>query len=353
MENSNILLQFYSFHDCEKTPKKVHCIKYIEDTPDIKYPCLILMRYNNWNDYSYFTHFETFYVASKDADIACLETVKIIQTHMKTKSTILPDNFNSLPKDVFFSRGTLKFYDELQALGAIKNQILSALNDIHYHGYNKDDISKANDKKLLDAYEVSLFRDNFYELSSSSEYSKDSLGMLDKIGGCLTSSNKLDDADQQVIMKLLYGSIITVLESYLGDAFKYHVVNNKNYFYSFLKNYDFPKGDKKYKLKELGLHGNKIGEFIETKVKEMMNNIIFHKVPLVIELYSDILNINLPMTLIDFQEAIQRRHDIFHRNGKNVAGVDLVIEYYEILKIISDVKRFISETECILKAQLE
>ena len=59
MENSNILLQFYSFHDCEKTPKKVHCIKYIEDTPDIKYPCLILMRYNNWNDYSYKTLFET------------------------------------------------------------------------------------------------------------------------------------------------------------------------------------------------------------------------------------------------------------------------------------------------------
>ncbi len=342
-------LIFYSYYKCIKSPKEEDCINFKKNNPEIKYPCLILMRVNNWNDYKYYTNFDIFYLPNKD-EVIELGIVKIIQSKAKDFYTILPDKFEQLSKNEFFSRGTLSFYNELKSLEKIKNIILSSLNDIYYHHYTKEGLSKI-DMSLLVPYEQSLFRDDFYDLDVASEYAKNSLNMLYKIKNCVASLSKLDENNQKVIRKLLYGSVITALESYLGDAFKYHVINNKSYFYSFLKNYDF-KGEKKYDLNELGLHGNKIGEFIENRIKEIMNNIIFHKIELVNELYKQILNIDLLPMIMDFREAIQKRHDIFHRNGKNITGIDLNIQSYDILTLISQVKKFISETECIMAAQI-
>ena len=56
--------------------------------------------------------------------------------------------------------------------------------------------------------------------------------------------------------------------------------------------------------------------------------------------------------LMDFQEAVQKRHDIFHRNGNNIAGIDLNIKSCDIRYLISEVKKFIGKTECILEAQI-
>lgn len=345
-------LTFYSFHDWKNTleiPDSV-IVKTI-NLKNIKYPCLILIRNNGWNDYGNFTHFYTLYL-SNEQDIISLGIVKIIQSNAINFHTKLPTEFASLSKSEFFSRGTLSFYKQLKSLGELKNTILSALNDIHYHNYAKEHISKIEGGCLLGAYENSLFRDDLYDLEVSSEYAKNSLDMLNKISGCVTSLLTLEEQKQGVIRKLLYGSVITTLETYLGDAFKYHVINNKSYFYSFLKNYEFPKGEKKYNLKELGLHGNQIGEFIEDKVKEIMNHIIFHKLELVNKLYKDILNISLPSKWSDFQDAIQKRHDIFHRNGKNIIGNDLDIQFQDISVLIMQVKKFISEMEYIMDAQI-
>lgn len=55
---------------------------------------------------------------------------------------------------------------------------------------------------------------------------------------------------------------------------------------------------------------------------------------------------------MDFKDAIQQRHDIFHRNGKNIAGIDLDIKRDDILNLTNDVKKFIYEVEHILGARL-
>ena len=354
MEEIDNSIKFYSFHACERTPEKSDCVEFKRNNSDIDYPCLILMRFNNWNDYGFYTKFSTYYLRNKDEEIIFLGYIKIIHTQAENGYTTLPDNFKSLSKNKFFSRGTVLFYNRLNSLGEFKNIILSALNDIHYKGYTKEHISEIEGGCLLGAYENSLFRDDSYEFDSlevSSEYAKNSLDMLSKIEACENLCSPLEETNRKVIMKLLYGSVITTLESYLGDAFKYQVINNKNYFYSFLINYKFPQGEKKYTLKELGLHGNKIGEFIENKVEEILNNIIFHKLKYVNELYKDILDIDLPSRWVDFLEPVQKRHDIFHRNGKNIAGVDLDIEYIDIYGLILKTKKFIDETECILEVQ--
>lgn len=342
-------IKFYSYYECVRSPTTVDCITFKSKKTDIAFPCIVLMRFNNWNDYGNYTHFDAYYLSNKD-EIFELGTVMIIQSKAVDSRTKLPDEFEELSKNEFFSRGTLLFYNNLKSFEKIKDVVLSALNDIHFHHYSREDICKI-DIGLSSPYDNSLFRNEFYELEISSEYAKNSLEILDKITSCVDSLSKLDDENQNIIRKLLYGSVITSLESYLGDAFKYHVINNKSYFYSFLKNYDF-KNEKKYDLKELGLHGDKIGEFIENKIKEIMNNTIFHKVELVCGLYKKILNVDLPSTIMDFKDSIQKRHDIFHRNGKNIVGIDLDIQSSDINELIISVKKFISETEKIMSAQM-
>jgi hypothetical protein len=346
MEKTKI--KFYSYYDSKRTPNHTDAFNFKIKKTDIVFPCIVLVRCNNWNDYGFHSHFETFYLPD-NKDIVELGAVKIIQSKAVNCDTKLPDEFDELSKKEFFSRGALSFYNKLNSFGDIKDIVLSALNDVHFNRYSKEYICEV-DNDLRYPYDNSLFRDDSSELEVSSDYAKYSLDILEKITSCVASLSKLDDKEQKIIRKLLYGSVITSLETYLGDAFKYRVINNESYYSSFLMNYRF-EDKKKYNLKELGLQGAKIGEFIKQKVKENLNNIIFHKVDLVKTLYREILNIDLPSTVMDFQDSIQKRHDIFHRNGKDIAGFDLNIQSSDITALIVLVKKFIIETEKIMAAQ--
>jgi len=343
-------LSFYSIHDSGKGNEHLSAIDFLSKNKS-NYPALIFVRMNSWNDYSFYSNFLVFYFPKNNPSYTNLGVVKIIQYQAKDLYTNLPERFEELNKKEFFSRGTLSFYNNLKLIG-FKDIVLSSINDIHYNNYGMRDISKIGDGSLIYPYQHSLFRGDFSDLEVSSEYAKNSLEMLNKIQKCKMSLSEIKDEEKEVITKLLYGSVITCLESYLGDAFKFQVMNNKNYFYSFLKNYDFPRGEVKYNLSELGLKGNGIGEFIENKVREIMNNVIFHNINLTRELYKNILNIELPERLIGFQEEIQKRHDIFHRNGKNIAGKEMVINEGEIDILITKVQRFIGDCEHILETKI-
>ncbi len=342
-------IHFYSYNDCKKTPVIGNCIYFKEIVrKDISFPCVVLMRNNTWNDYSYYTNFEGFYLPDNHKLIP-LGTICIIHSKAKECKTELPAEFMELPKKEFFSRGKLSFYDKLNSLANIKSTILSALNDIHFYHYTLEDIQKI-DIALLYPYINSLFREDYYEIEVSSQYYKNSISMLNKILSCLNSISQMDGENQKIMKKLLFGAVITTLESYLGDAFKYKVLNDKKYYYSFLKNYKF-ETEKNYSLNELAEHENKLDKFLESKVNEHLGNIIFHKIELVIGLYKKILNVELQPSLGSFKESIQKRHDIFHRNGKNIAGGEVGIEEADIRYIVNKTMKFIGETEKIIIAQ--
>jgi len=237
-------------------------------------------------------------------------------------------------------------------LGQTRETILKAVNDVYHKGYSKKYFVRKGNAILLSAYENSLFRGDDPEYSEiSSEYAKESRNILKKIRASTISICNSEDENKDLIKKLIYGAVITTLESYLGDAFKYNVINNKSYFYSFLKNFDFGHEDKEYRLSELGLQGDNIGKFIEERVKKIMNEQSFHNLHLVKKLYKKILNINLPENLMKFQEAVQKRHDIFHRNGKNIDGIELKIEEGDIYELVTEVENIIKEIETILEAR--
>lgn len=343
-ENEKNKLTFYSSAKEQTSLHFSECLNFKKNLSTIKYPCIILIRNNFWNDYSYNTHFEAFHF-SDDEHITSLGTVLIIQAHQKSLNTELPEEFTELPKETYFSRGTLNFYEQLRKLN-IKDIVLSALNDIHYHSYSKEYILSI-DMSLYKPYENSLFRSDFCDLDVSSDYAKNSIDMLDKITNCVHTLSQIGELNnQKVIRRLLYGSVITTLESYLGDAFKYQVISNRKNFLSFLEKNEFKQEKTKYELIELYSQGSsKVSDFVENRVKEIMDNIIFHKVNLVISLYKGIIKIDLTPELIQFVEPIGKRHDIFHRNGKNRAGIEFDISESEIFSLITQVKKIISDTE--------
>ncbi len=342
-------MKFYSWLDCSKKPTYSNCEYFLATHKDIVFPCIILIRENGWNDYTFFSHFNAFFVP-KEGEIKILGTVCIIQSNAPDNKTELPLEFENLAKREFFSRGKLVFYNNIESEDNLKKEVLSALNDIHLNHYSQEDIIKA-DPNLILPYTNSLFREDFCESDISSQYAKNSIDMLDKILSCLSSISSLEQEEQKVMKKLLFGSAVTSLESYLGDAFKYHVLNKENYYYSFLENYKFST-EKKYTLNDLGCQGRNMDEFLMNKVKEHLNNIIFHKVDLVTDLYKDILNIDLQSNLRDFRGSIQKRHDIFHRNGRDLSGEELDIRSRDIRDLVLNIQKFISETEKVMIAQI-
>jgi hypothetical protein len=341
-------IHFYSYYGCDKSPNFEDCMTFDHVNEDISFPCIVLMRFNNWNDYNYHTHFQAFYLPNK-GKINKLGTVVIIQSKAENKYTKLPDKFHELSKKKYFSRGFFDFYKQLDLFGKIKDEVLGALNDIYFFHYTREDICKI-DFTLSTPYDDSLFRNNYIDFDISSEYARDSNDMFDRISSLVWSLDKIEgENDRKVMSRLLFGSIITSLEAYLGDAFKFFIFKHKKHFNSFLKNHKFP--EKKISWEKLG--SEDIDSYIRKKVQDTINNISFHNLKKVNKLYKDILNVDLPKNWSNFNDSIRKRHDIFHRNGKTIAGTTLEIEPSEISSLIRDAKNFISEMERILLTQIK
>lgn len=345
-------LRFYSELEYRGRWSNFKIEKYVEQYKDSNYPFVLLIRDNGWNDQGYVTHFELYLVKELE-DVEYIGTTRIIEPNEGNKKTTeIPTKFEKLDKTKFISRGLKnQFYSNLASNPEIKKKVLDSLNDLHYHQYSRDDITKIN-PNFYDPYSKSLFRGFFSESSISSSYAKDSSEILDKIEKLIEAIYTEKIQEQEIMSRLLYGSIVTCLESYLGDAFRYHIFSNQGYFSSFLRNYTFPKGDKKYSWRELGLKGDKIEEYIRQRIKGLIDDISFHNLEKVNELYLEILNVDLPRNWVAInRDVIPKRHDIFHRNGKNVAGEIIKIGKNDLVTLLDEIRKFIAETERILLTQ--
>ena len=92
------------------------------------------LRYDNWDDYSFKTSFNTRYV-DEDGNEHSLGSVKIGMVNMDTGKIFdhIPRNFTSL-SDQYFSLGQEEqYYENIAQLGDEKrDQILIALRDVAY-----------------------------------------------------------------------------------------------------------------------------------------------------------------------------------------------------------------------------
>lgn len=309
-----------------------------------KNPCIFLIQ-DSRDDYGFHASFNCYYLKSPSTELVNLWYIRIIQKWKK--STKLPEKFEELKKDEYFSRAiSWEFYKNLDdKFPEEKENILKWLQDVCYLGYNKTYIEKLKDPILIEWYNYALYRDNYYWISSN--YLEEAKDTINKILFLSTS------ASDKFLHLLLYGSIVATLESYLWDKFKSEVMVTDENITKFIVNHE-----RKYnKYKELfkKLYSEEswliINASIKDYIKKEMEQIIFHKLDLVKDLFEKVLWISVPEEILSFKEDIQNRHDIFHRNGKKATWWELQIDNKIIQDLWMRVLSFINNMEEAIIAQ--
>ena len=137
-------------------------------------------------------------------------------------------------------------------------------------------------------------------------------------------------------LKLLYANVITLMESYLMEAFVSTIKKKKDLIIKVVKSKLFNK----HKVTLETAYTNNIEQYIISNVKQ----IIFHKLYEVFILYKDVLGINFKQNG-EIIESIKIRHDIVHRNGKDLMDNTVPVTPNDLDKLIENMNTFLREID--------
>ena len=149
----------------------------------------------------------------------------------------------------------------------------------------------------------------------------------------------VDDETAQCLFRLLYVNVVTVLETYLSDAFTNTVLNDSALLRKFIETTpDFKK--QKLSLSDVF---NAIDELDDT-AKEYLREIVWHNIRRVKPMYRDVLNVEFPDSRPTFR-AIKVRHDLVHRNGKTKDGEPIQIDKGHVLALAREADDFVRQID--------
>lgn len=190
--------------------------------------------------------------------------------------------------------------------------------------------SQENDKELLGsisgidgnltvqlpAWALERSADDEYELiaiSDNTEYKFNFLRDIENLDRL--REIEIDDASlRQILLRQLFISIIGAVETYLSDAFINKALSSTYYLENFVNTHpDF----KKQKISVSEVFNTSIS--IKEKAKTLMVTTIYHKPPVVREMYQQTFHIDFP-DISTMQKYVTQRHDLVHRNGKTTDG---------------------------------
>ncbi|MFO9099767.1 hypothetical protein [Legionella pneumophila] len=165
------------------------------------------------------------------------------------------------------------------------------------------------------------------------EYYKDfqiSLTTIEKI-----AELQLDKDVQLHILKLLYINVVTTLETYLSEAFTTLINCNPIYKRQFLENnLDFNK--EKFPISDLF----KVHEKIDQYINKYLSELSWHRLDKIEGLYLAAFNLKFMENKQHLFSAINNRHHLVHRGGKDKDGNTLVITKNDVIDLIKDVRLF-------------
>lgn len=139
---------------------------------------------------------------------------------------------------------------------------------------------------------------------------------------------KIDNKSRSYLLKLLYVNLITVLETYLSEAFVTLVFSDEKYTRNFIEN---NKDFQKQKIKLSNIFNEH--EDIKFTIQKYLSDIIWHRLNKVEQLFKCTFDI----TFCDnglLYKAIQNRRDLVHRSGKNDDDevIEITAEHFDSIK---------------------
>jgi hypothetical protein len=151
------------------------------------------------------------------------------------------------------------------------------------------------------------------------------------------SSFPWDEPLQLTLQYMLYAKVVTCLEVYLYNVFKYLVRKDGKFFRLFVETFHRFKGTK-FKLSEFF----RLFDSIEKYAFDEIEKVSFHNLAHVKDLYRNVLGIEFPNDMVPLYKAVDIRHDILHRNGKNKNGDLQNISKADVEDIVNQVVNFVS-----------
>ena len=150
-------------------------------------------------------------------------------------------------------------------------------------------------------------------------------------------------ATKEHLLGLLYVSVITILETYLSDAFINTVVNDETRLRIFIeRNPEFNK--RTFKLSEIYVKY----EGIKEEIKNYLLSQLWHNLGKVKPMYKSTLDVDFPADLDLIFKAIKIRHDLVHRNGKNKDGEQIIITQEQLEELIEQTVQFVQHIDAQL-----
>lgn len=148
---------------------------------------------------------------------------------------------------------------------------------------------------------IEFHQDNttFYEIFKSS--------LTETLGLAVLAPNS------DSLARMLYANVITLLETYLSDTLRKQILKRNAVLRRFVKNHDAFKNSRKEPISEVFETYDRINEL----ANEAINGLSFHNILTAKKLYKEVLATSFPDDISELVKAVDTRHDIVHRNGKD------------------------------------
>jgi hypothetical protein len=151
--------------------------------------------------------------------------------------------------------------------------------------------------------------------------------------------------DNAALVRMLYASIISAMETYLSDTLKKQVLSREAIKQRFVRNHDGFK-EKKFSVATIF---DKLSTLKDEIVAEI-DKLSFHNLDRIPGLYKSVLDTEFPSHLLaELRLAIDSRHDIVHRNGKNTLGKALVLTVADVGNLAQLVEEVIKHIDKQIK----
>lgn len=149
----------------------------------------------------------------------------------------------------------------------------------------------------------------------------------------------------QAFYRMIYASVITALETYLGDTFYRHVITTPLRTEKLLTT--APEFlEKKYSMTEV-IDWQKN---LPTRLGEFLHGIAWHNLGKVRPMYKTVLDVEFPVEFGEMCRAVSIRHDIVHRNGRTKEHRVHRFSDQDLLDLVLLADRFVNQIETQLAA---
>jgi RiboL-PSP-HEPN len=154
----------------------------------------------------------------------------------------------------------------------------------------------------------------------------------------------IDPAEEQFFRRMLYASVITALETYLSDRFVSSITNNPEKLRKFVET--FPR----FKKESIKVSDTfKKSGSLEREVKLiLLGEILWHRLIVVANMFHATFGVDFPdpKALAELLRAVEVRHDLVHRSGKNKDGAEHTITPEDIEKVVVESETLVKWIDC-------